>query len=296
MGAYIAASYKILKQEDLARSLISQYEPSDKKSFTYSDLFNNSVANDAMYYYLMNKYFESIDSTSSAQIKSYIASGNYSAYTSAIAILGLSGLSNDKTETISSIAVSTDSDKSIILSKNDAVIYADIPMDATQIQITCEKCSKDNQVFYTLLQQGYPTTTKETSNGIEIIREYYDAEGNKITSANIGDIITVKIYARTRSGVDNADNVVITDLLPGGFIPNTESATGDMEFIEMREDRVLLYTDLNREGKEFSYTAQIGTAGTFTVPAIHAESMYNPEINATGNTGNFKAINESTEK
>lgn len=96
--------------------------------------------------------------------------------------------------------------------------------------------------------------------------------------------------------MDNADNVVITDLLPGGFIPNTESATGDMEFIEMREDRVLIYTDLNREGKEFSYTAQIGTAGTFTVPAIHAESMYNPEINATGNTGNFKAINESTEK
>ena len=296
MGAYIAASYKILKQDDLARNLISQYEPSDKESFAYSNLFNNSVANDAMYYYLMNKYFESIDSTSSAQIKSYIASGNYSAYTSAIAILGLSGLSNDKTETISSIAVSTDSDKSIILSKNDAIIYADIPMDATQIQITCEKCSKDNQVFYTLLQQGYPTTTKETSNGIEIIREYYDAEGNKITSANIGDIITVKIYARTRSGVENADNVVITDLLPGGFIPNTESATGDMEFIEMREDRVLIYTDLNREGKEFSYTAQIGTAGTFTVPAIHAESMYNPEINATGNTGNFKAINESTEK
>lgn len=295
MGVYIAASYKILKQDDLARSLISKYTPSDKKSFEYKDIFNNSVANDAMYYYLMNKYFTSVDASASSQIRNYIESGNYSAYTSAISILGLSGLSNDKMENFYDMVINTDSNTAVILTKHDSAISATIPLDATEIQITCEKCNKDNKLFYTLLQQGYPKTADSASNGIEIIREYYDMNGAKVTSGNIGDVITVKIFARTRGGTDTATNVVITDLLPGGFIPNTESITQNVDFVEMREDRVLIYTDLSREEKQFSYTVQLGTAGTFTIPGIHAESMYNPQINATGTTGTFKVNNESAQ-
>ena len=80
--------------------------------------------------------------------------------------------------------------------------------------------------------------------------------------------------------------------MPGGFIPDPESATGEMEFIEMRDDRVLIYTDITRTERVFTYTAQLGTVGKFTIPAIHAESMYNPEINATGKTGTFTVSNE----
>lgn len=295
MGAYIGTAYKILKQEDLAQELISKYEPSSKKSFEYNGLFSNSVANDAMYYYLTNKYFTPQNPMNSVQINSYLDSGNYSAYTSAIVILGLSGSSNTAANKLfDNFSVSSDSDIATIITKTDAGIFADIPADASKISITCPKCGSDNQMFYTLLQQGFPLQSQKESNGIEIIREYYDINGNKITSANIGDTITVKIFARTRGDVDFADNVVITDLLPGGFIPNTESATGDAEFIEMREDRVLIYADLNRAESQFTYTAQLGTSGTFTVPAIRAESMYNPRINAVGASGTIQVLNEAS--
>ena len=93
---------------------------------------------------------------------------------------------------------------------------------------------------------------------------------------------------------DFVNNVAIVDLLPGGLIPDTDSVTDDAEFVEMREDRVIIYTSLSRTGTEFTYTAQLGTAGTFQIPPIHAESMYNPQINATGNTGTLKILNDTT--
>ena len=171
----------------------------------------------------------------------------------------------------------------------------DIPANATEIKIECADCSPDAPVFYTLMQSGFPTHTTRESNGIEIIREYFDMDGNRITSANIGDMITVKISARTRGNTDTAENVAITDLLPGGFIATTDSIKGDISYAMVREDRVLIFTDLTRTPREFTYTAQIGTAGIFAIPAVTAQSMYNPSINATGVAGTFTVTNENVE-
>ena len=92
----------------------------------------------------------------------------------------------------------------------------------------------------------------------------------------------MKINVRSRRG-DIIPNAVIIDLVPGGFIPGT--ATGDFTYAESREDRVLIFMDIPRDGKTITYNAQIGAAGSFVIPAIHAESLYNPHINATGEVG-----------
>lgn len=295
MGAYIAASYNIMKQNDLADDLISKYKTSDKDKFEYNSMFDNNIANDAMYYYLMSKYFDNTLAVDSKNIQSYIESGDYSAYTSAIVIMGLNAI-KDTTEKIPTISISVDGENTPIIKTSATEFIADIPNSATEITIICDKCKKNNSLFYTLLQQGYPTDSKSESNGIEIIREYFDSEGNKISSGRIGDTVTVKIFARTRGNVDIAENVVISDLLPGGFIADTESVTGDMDFIEVREDRVLIYTDLNRQGQQFTYNVQLGTTGIFTIPAVTASSMYNPKITATTGTGTFTVTNEMPEQ
>lgn len=192
------------------------------------------------------------------------------------------------------ISITTDADQEINTTIIGDAIIAAIPANASELNIHCDNCN-DAPVYYTILQQGYPRDSHAQSNGIEIIREYYDANGGQITSGNIGDIITVRISARTRGGVDTIKHVVISDLLPGGFIPTTDSATGDMEFSEMREDRVLIYTDLNRAPREFTYTVQLGTIGTFAIPPISAQSMYNPQQNATGDGGTF-TVSDGAEK
>ncbi len=170
----------------------------------------------------------------------------------------------------------------------------DIPADATTLTIECPSCGADAPLFYTLMQQGYPRTSTPASNGIEITREYYNADGERIDAAQIGQDVTVKIFARAVGGARNISNVVITDLLPGGLTALGDTLSGDMDYAEPREDRILIFTDLTRRGATFTYTATAGAAGTFAVPAITASSMYNPQIWATGKSATFQVNNVAT--
>ena len=291
IGAYIASAYKLLKQDDLADKLIKKYEISKDADFENYGIFDSNVSDDAMYFYLTNKYFSQSEIGESDLIQSYIKSGYYSTYPSATIIMALADTRKEKVISLPDINIKTDSSLAVRREIKNNAIVAEIPLDATNIEITCKTCDEASSLTYTLLQQGYQKESASESNGIEIIREYYDSNDKRITSGNIGDIITVKIFVRTRGGVDNIDDVVISDLLPGGFIPETDSIVGDANFWEIREDRVLIYTNLNRTEKIFQYKAQLGTEGSFRVPPINAEAMYNPQIKATGDVGSFTVVN-----
>lgn len=294
-GAYIASSYKLLKQSDKASDLIAKYTPSKNAKFVWHTMFDNNVANDAMYAYLMSKHFDASSRGISDAISEYINSGDYSAYTSAAVIMGLTGASDTNANNIiKGISVSANG-QNINGTVSSGNYVADIPTDTSKLTITCPQCSKDTRLIYAIVQQGYPVKATPVTKGIDITREYYDAFGNRINTAKIGDIVTVKIFARTRGASEYVPNVAISDLLSGGFIIDTESVSGNPEFYQIREDRIVIYTSLSRATQEFTYKAQIGAIGTFAVPPIYAASMYNPQINATGTTGTFKVTNASDE-
>lgn len=276
MAAYIAASYKMLKQDEKADTLIGGYKTSTSGKFIYENQFDNNVANDAVYAYLHNNYFDATPISHSDAIMAYINGGDYSSYTSAAVILGLGGNGGKTTPIANSVQVLAD-DQPLSGEDISGAFVANVPAAATQIEIKCPGCNADSGVFYSIVQQGFPIKSAAASNGIEVTREYYDNNGNRINTATVGDTITVKITARSRNGQD-IQNAVITDLLPGGFI--AEDVQGDFDFSEIREDRVLIYTDIPTRGVTATYTATIGAAGIFQIPQIRAASMYNPQINA----------------
>ena len=277
MGAYIAASYKMLKQTDKADRMIQQYKQSKRSKFVYNGMFNNNVANDAIYTYIRGAHFD-WDGTPNDAIIEYINSGNYSSYTSAMVFLGMHH--NDLSDAIADISV-WNHGTALPGQYVGNVYYADIPGDSDRIDVKCPNCDRHG-AFYTIAQRGFANQISRVSDGLEISREYYAADGRQIKSGRIGDIVTTKIFVRTRGATDNVSDLVITDLLPGGFIPDTIS--GDMDFSQIREDRVLVYTHVGRDTLEISYTAQLGTAGVLNVPPIRAMSMANPAIRAVGTT------------
>ena len=208
--------------------------------------------------------------------------------------MALSG-ATPNTDKLPELSITTDTGDTLRTTSTGDTITATIPSGAQKIIINCDACA-DTPVFYTTLATGYQTQVPRAhSDGISITREYFDSDGNRITSGQIGDTITVKISARTRGGTDVAPNIVISDLLPGGIIANPDSGNGDMDFIELREGRVLIYTTLTRAVREFTYTAQLGTVGKFATPPISAQSMYNPQISAIGDDGIF-TVSDVTEK
>lgn len=262
MGAYIATSYHLMHQDDFANDLIAKYNTS-----------KSNTADNAIYMFLTSKYFDIASQPDKSTLK-YLNDGNYDSYTSAMIVLGL----NAKLGEFSApdITITSDDGTAIETSTTDNMLIAQIPDNVTKLNITCATCDK-SPVFYSLSQQGYPTTPSYKSNGIEITRQYLDSNGEEISSAKLGDTITVKIIVR---GSNNIPNVAIVDLLPGGFVASDTSSNAN--YSEIRSDRVVFYADLTREYTTLTYSAQVTTSGQFQVPPSHAQSMYNPSIYGNG--------------
>jgi uncharacterized repeat protein (TIGR01451 family) len=291
IGAYIAASYKMLKQTDKAFNLISKYELNKPTPKSNDNIFDNIVANDANYAFIMRRYFDTAKNDLEQSIMEYINAGNYDSFVAAAVVMSAFGntenLNLGDTDAISILA----DGKQIKPQFESGTIYANLPREITKLNIGCKNCKEP--LFYTMLQQGFPKTVSPTSHGLDVTRTYYDADGNEIHSGKIGDIVDVKISVRARGDTDYVENAVISDLLPGGFAPISDSLAGDMDFSEIREDRVLIYANIGRTPLVFSYRAQLSVAGEFTVPPITAAAMYNSAIRAIGDGGKFTVSNEA---
>jgi len=59
------------------------------------------------------------------------------------------------------------------------------------------------------------------------------------------------------------------------------------EFIDIREDRVVLYGSVGRDLAEYTYKVKVVAAGTFVVPPAYAESMYERGIKARSAAGSI---------
>jgi len=288
-GAYIATAYRIMLQSDRAEQIMEKYVPN--QNIKYSSEFDNTIANDAIYQYLNVKYFKQPAAAPSAEQIKYINGGEYTSQTAAALIMGLSGGITDKNV---SDAVSVSINGKTIKSENEKGPYmAHIPANTPKIEVNCPECGTSTTLFWTITDQGFPKTARPESDGIEIARDYYDMDGNRINSAAIGDRITVKIHVRTTGDTSVIRNAVVADLLPGGLVVDSDSLKGEYNFAEIREDRVVIYPTLSRDEAVYEYTAQAAAAGTFAIPPITAQSMYNPGLHATGRGGTFTIDNET---
>jgi uncharacterized protein YfaS (alpha-2-macroglobulin family) len=79
--------------------------------------------------------------------------------------------------------------------------------------------------------------------------------------------------------------MAIVDLIPAGFEIDIESVrngatSGDFrpDYVDTREDRVVVFGTFTMEMQEFSYNVRAINAGRFTVPPAFAEAMYDQSI------------------
>ena len=85
------------------------------------------------------------------------------------------------------------------------------------------------------------------------------------------------------------------DLLPGGFEPLLDGAgKGNWSpvYIDRREDRMVLYGNINSDISEYIYQIRAVNKGSFSVPPIFGESMYDPNIYAVSTAGNITVKGE----
>jgi uncharacterized protein YfaS (alpha-2-macroglobulin family) len=125
----------------------------------------------------------------------------------------------------------------------------------------------------------------KVAKGLEVSREIRDASGKAVTSCAVTAKLDVVLFVRA---TDDAEReVALIDLLPGGFEVDLSSdalaarrslGSGDEEwepsYVDVREDRVVLYGWVGSAAKRFTYRIKPTNRGTFRVPPVLVEGFY----------------------
>ncbi|MCW8962135.1 MAG: hypothetical protein OQK29_11265, partial [Ignavibacteriaceae bacterium] len=168
------------------------------------------------------------------------------------------------------------------------------------------KASGKGDVYYFWSAEGVKLNekVKEEDSYMQIRRSFYSYKTERLISDNRfyqGELIVCKIEL---AGFDrNADNIVITDLIPAGFEienPRLNPATElkwkprnpmNVQHMDIRDDRLLLFTNLVRNRtNDFYYLLRIVNQGTYQLPVIGAEAMYDQEYHSYHSAGVVKVL------
>lgn len=130
-------------------------------------------------------------------------------------------------------------------------------------------------------------SVKPYDRQMSVTREWLDREGKPIEPAKlkVGDLIHVRVWVSAKTD-GSVDNVAIVDVLPGGMeVENPRLATSAVaaadpdsgpDRVEFLDDRVVLFTSVSREKRQFDYYLRATTVGGFIAPPIEASCMYDP--------------------
>jgi hypothetical protein len=319
LSAYIAASYALMQQDNLAKQLIGEYDLSDQ-----SVLLEQSFAGlaprlklDAQYLFLVATHFrEHLDVISGqaiGNITQAIYKGEYNTIAAAYSMLALgayhsaiySDAANHDNQPVTKSANSSNDalekiDRQItfiasIMQKQTPLEVAYKPFATASYPIGTERVEAIIQstalpdfggLYYVNMQAGYPTELPSgaKTNGIEVQRAFVNKNGEIATNIKQGDEITVRLRVRSTQ-LKNIANTAIVDLLPGGFnvireSVNRRSGIWQSDYIDIREDRIIFYGNITNRVTEITYKVKVTAAGNFKVPASFAEAMY--DLSVTG--------------
>ncbi len=313
-AAYLASTYRLMQRNDDAERIVKGVPWAPQKKDFGDEIYYNNVVHDAQLLYLMARHFPARLSgappvaleTMAAAARGFGASSLTAAYT--LLALDAYAKAAATTTTLGISEIGTDGKERALTLPDGAIPKVSLAETAAQVRF-----SRRGQAdaYYVVAESGFdrnpPTAT--ISQGVEIIREFVDANGTPLSRVTIGDDFFVRVRLRATAR-DRQPQIAVVDLLPGGVEPVLElqptadsSTPGDdpamarqrgnaavlpvgvpaksdwtPQHIDVREDRVILYGDASRTVQTFVYRVRASSAGTFQVPPAFAEGMYNRTV------------------
>ena len=200
-------------------------------------------------------------------------------------------------------------------------LHGPVPLGWDKVMLRKENAGLPS--FYQLTEAGFDRkpATDPQQQGIEITREYLDSDGKVVNRVKVGEEFTVRLRMRAMMR-DALSEIAMVDLLPGGVEPvvaapadpqeefieaegNADDQPADQStaaeqlaagagwapaFVDVRDDRVVVYGGLSREVATFEYKVRAANAGTFQIPPPYAEGMYERGLQGRGESGVLNVV------
>lgn len=323
-AAWLAASYKLLKQDAVANQLIAplqkQLERSNDNGAYFYRYYYDPLTRDTTVLYLLAKHFPERAKKLSPAVMENIArplqKNQFNTLSAAMTMLALDVYARSNAAEVQKLGI-------------DEIRYDGTAHPIAQLQNMLMQRGAfsgaakalrfaDNSAlpaWYAVNQAGYDRDipTVPVRSGLEIIREYTDAKGKPLGDIKVGQEIDVHVKIRSIGGHAVGD-VAVVDLLPGGFEAvvqqggefdsgNDSIAAGlsaptlrlggstfSPDYTDVREDRVVIYGVAMPDLQEYIYRIRATAAGRFVVPPAYGESMYDRRVQARSAGGQHLTV------
>jgi uncharacterized protein YfaS (alpha-2-macroglobulin family) len=339
-AAYLAASLQLLKQDKEAANLIDGPQKIllrqvQDATYRYARYYDPLIRDSATLYLIAKHFPERAKSLPPDALRNIVAAlqrGWYNTLSSAQIVLALDVYATtagaELMDKLAIESIAADGKATTITRVEGIVALAKFNAATTSLRL---RNGADANAWYSVSQSGFDRAlpTVERKEGIEILREYTDAEGHAVDKVALGDELQVHVKIRATRD-DGVGNVAIVDLLPGGFEPVQENhTTGDApaaeggdtaaagatgtnattslspvglasstwhpEYADVRDDRVVIYGSASSGVQEFVYRIKATNAGTYVVPPAYGESMYDRTIQAQSKGGGKLVVERAKE-
>jgi uncharacterized protein YfaS (alpha-2-macroglobulin family) len=231
-GAYLAATYRLLKQDSLAQNIIGDCELGQPHEPDYASYYD-ALAHDAQLLYLLARHFpERIAALGPAQIDAIvkpIGDGSYNTFSSAFAIMALeayaAAVPTADTQTERSISEIVDGNARPLKLGQGLLGIASFSPKASALRF---ESKGDIGSYWLLSQSGFDRSLPKQpiSEKLEVFREYL-RDGKPVQQVALGDEIHVRL--RVRAPDEHSSSIALVDLLPGGFEVVIQSAAPEPE-------------------------------------------------------------------
>ncbi len=299
-AVYVASTYEMLKQQKEARALLDTHTAAVKKAAAPASgyfYYQTPQLWRSQEFALMCRHFPDIAGNYGYDdlkpITDPITLGQFNTITAAHSILALKAYSqlakkSDVKLSIAELPRAEGRQPHLLVPASSGLLSVPFGVDAGGLRFELENGgTADLGAFYQVTEAGFDKgmPQNKVTDGLEVFRELVDAQGKPVTKLRVGDGATLRVQIRNISPQVQY-NVAVLDLLPGGFEvepdalkPGRNTVPG-ADFTEVREDRNIFYCSLEKgETKTFAYRVKPVAAGTFTIPPVFAESMYDRGIN-----------------
>lgn len=317
-AAYLASAYQLQKQERQASELMDRQvarlvkRPALEAARDTAQYFVDPLVEDAQALYLLSRHFparaKALPPEVMANLVKPLAGGNYNTLSSAYLILAFDAYANAVgAEAMGKLAI-TEVDakggKKALALPNNALPRVPFTPGTARLQFANDSGAVS---YYSVTETGFDREVPkaEVRAGMEVLREFVDSAGKPVTSVVVGDEVTVRLKFRA-VGRNFVPNVALIDLMPGGFEPVLETpaapatdaaapapgvtsalpglaggrSTWQIQYADVREDRVIFYGHVNADFSELSYRMKATNSGRFVVPPAYAEALYDRGVQA----------------
>jgi len=306
-AAWLASTWRLLKKESAATPLIQAHRaalklpPSNQWDWGYY-YYNSPLTNEATTFTILCRHFPEIAKALTYEemkpLTGMIEQGDFSTLSAAWSVqalkayAGLAAASGVK----AGIASVTGQEVKVLAEPASGQVKIQVPEGFARFFFPAG-APEGLGAWYQTIETGFARSLPEKPSGrhLDILRELLDANGQPVTQSKLGETLFAKLTIRNLIKTD-LPNLALTEMLPGGFEfappgepdslrPGLATRPGT-DYIDLREDRALLYLGLKAEQSlTLQYALRPTCAGTFTTPPPYAEDMYEPKVHANGAAG-----------